>query len=401
MNGTKHFLWLFLGLLLAGSLSGCGDLPRPFKKSGESTAMPVQAPQIVLSLPADVSFHVRRRLATALQEAARRRGIAIVTANTGDSASDSGQGRRASWRLIADFQPYRDEAGGRRLAYLFQLLDAHGRQQLRIAGDEPVREGPPDPFDGMEAVALPRMAETVAERLSARLALLGYGTQGAGLPPPPDVLVEAGPKAEEEIDPDLLAALTVPSIQALPGNRYSVGYGLPSGSKEARELPSQVGGASMGGGREPMTAHASSRRRIDTGKHGSPYGKVHGKGKVRIASVAVTGVTGAPGAGNAELKSALMGLLKRAGWPVKTVAQHDSLKIAGKVSRHPAGKGRVRVRIVWTARGPDGRVFGTVKQENVVPASTIAHGFGPAAYDIAQGAAEGLFQLVAQLKKGR
>ena len=402
MNGARHFLRLFLALWFAGVLSSCGDLPRPFRKSTDPAVASAQVPRIVLALPQDLSPPTRRKLARALHEAGQRRGLAIATAKGGAHAHGNGEETAGpSWRLDADFQPYRDEAGRRRLAYLFRLFDSRGRLQARIAGDEPVREGPPDPFDGMEAIALPRMAETVTERISARLALLGYGTQGAGLPPPPDVLVQAGPGAEKEIDPDLLAALTVPPTAGALAANTALQQGSPAQGMAA-PAPQQATSASKAEkAGERRARQIAANQRGGQKARGIQKEKRRGKGGVRIASVAVTGVTGAPGAGNAELKSALMGILKQAGWPVKTVAQDDSLKISGKVSRTPAGKGRVKVRIVWTARGPDGRVFGTVKQENVVPASAIARGFGPAAHDIAQGAAEGLFQLVARLKKGR
>ncbi len=361
-------------VLLAGFLpAACGSLEQPFAKSDNPALAQNRppAPAIALSLSDEVPAASALKLREALAVSLRRRGLRL--------------GRNGGWPLKGRFEPYRDEAGRRRLAFVFRLVRPGGTPVEEVSGSEPLKENAPDPWAGIDHVAMTRIAETVAESLSARLAALGYGTQGAGLPPPPDTLVEAGPDADRELDPDLLAGLPVPgrsSVATAPGTvrtaapvktATNAAHGNPHAGKTTREVKET----------------AASPKRKKPGDR---------KGTVRISTVAVTGVSGAPGKGNRELAAALRKVLKRAGWPVYRRPRRDSMSIAGKVEMSPKRKGGQRVRIVWTVKSPSGRVLGVIRQENTVEPGSLDAGFGPAAGVIAEAAAEGIFQLVGKLR---
>ena len=120
--------------------------------------------------------------------------------------------------------------------------------------------------------------------------------------------------------------------------------------------------------------------------------------KTRINTVAVTAVTGAPGKGNAQLKTAMRAVLKGAGWPVLTRPRADSMRISGRVTlgrKTPAGQ---KVKLAWTVKSPTGKVLGVIRQANTVPSGSLDAGFGPAARPVAEAAASGIFQLVRKLR---
>ena len=190
-------------------------------------------------------------------------------------------------------------------------------------------------------------------------------------PPPPDTLVKPGPNAENELDPALFAGLP-------PEARAELG--IPDSNANVR--------------RKPITPAA----RPHTGKK-QDAAKVTGKA-VKIASVAVLGVKGAPGKGNAELARALRLVLRKAGWPVYPKKRPDSMTITGRVELGPKTPRGQSVRLKWTVRAPNGKLLGTIQQNNIVEPGSLDKGFGPAALPAAEGAAEGIFNLVRQLRRG-
>ncbi len=336
--------------------AACGDVGRPFSKSDNPALAQNRppAPPVRLAALGDIPPGPAARLRAALREAFRRRGMALAASSA------------ARWSLRGDFEPFRD-AGGRGLAYVFRLRNPAGRIVEEAAGRERSREGPGDPWSGVGPIAMTRIAETVAESVSGRLAQLGYGTQAAGLPPPAAALAKAGPGAERELDPDILAGVAPPA----PATTGAL--------RPARPAPGRAG-------------KAPSRKPPGKNPEGKPA-------KRRIATVAVTGVRGAPGRGDAQLAAALRAALKRAGWPVRARPRKDSMRISGRVTmgaKTPAGQ---KVSLIWTVKGPSGRVLGVVRQANTVPSGSLDAGFGPSASVVAGAAAEGIFRLVRKLRR--
>ena len=181
-------------------------------------------------------------------------------------------------------------------------------------------------------------------------------------PPPSDALVIPGPDAENELDPALFAGLP-------PQARAELG----------------LSDADVNNNTPPATKHSENVKKP--------------AGSVKIASVAVLAVTGAPGKGNAELARALRLVLRKAGWPVHAQKRPDAMTVTGRVELGPKTPNGQRVRLTWTVRAPDGRVLGTITQSNVVESGSLDKGFGPAALPAAEGAAQGIFKLVRRLRQ--
>ena len=94
-----------LFVLLAGFLpAACGSLEQPFAKSDNPALAQNRppAPAIVLSLSDEVPAARALKLREALAVSLRRRGLRL--------------GHGGGWPLTGRFEPYRDEAGRRRLA---------------------------------------------------------------------------------------------------------------------------------------------------------------------------------------------------------------------------------------------------------------------------------------------
>ncbi len=220
-------------------------------------------------------------------------------------------------------------------------------------------------------------------------------------PPPADVLAKPGPKAADELDPALFAGLP-------PQARAELG--LPA-TDDAAEPQSNRTGARPSTPRQNTsrdTSAASSgkqaRRHAGTGKARSARAAsartAPARAQVRIASVAVLGVKGAPGKGNAELTRALRLVLRKAGWPVRTRAARDSMRITGRVEMGPKTPRGQRVRVKWTVKAPNGKLLGVINQNNIVPSGSLDKGFGASALPAAEGAADGIFQIVRRLQRG-
>ncbi len=362
---------LALLALLAGLVAACGSVERPFSKSADPAVAQNRpaAPPIRLEVLNDVPPAQAARLRAALRQAAARRGLRLV--------ADGGK----ALRLRGDFEPFRDGAGGRRLAYVFRLYGYDGRVIEEAGGNEIVRGGAGDPWAAIGSIARTRIAETVMEKLSGKLAQMGYGTQGAGLPPPMETLVKAGPGAEKELDPDLLAGLPPPNgglAGGLPAALAPAPVPAPPPQPVARATPAPGPG-------------------MEKGKSAAK-GKRPAAARVRIATVAVLPVRGAPGKGNAELTRAMKAVLKKAGWPVVGRPRRDSMIVRGKVSMGRPGAGGQKVKIAWTVKSPTGKVLGVIRQANTVPAGSLKGGFGAAAPVVAEAAADGIFQLVRKLR---
>jgi len=362
---------LALLALLAGFLAACGSVDRPFSKSADPAVAQNRpaAPPIRLEALNDVPPAQAGRLKAALRQAAARRGLRLV--------ADGGK----ALRLRGDFEPFRDGAGKRRLAYVFRLRGDGGRVIEEAGGNEIVRDGAGDPWAGIGSIARTRIAETVMEKLSGKLAQMGYGTQGAGLPPPMETLVKAGPGAEKELDPDLLAGLPPPNGGLAGGSPAALAPApvpAPPPQPVARARPVPAPGAKM--------------------RKNAVKGKKPAAARVRISTVAVLPVRGAPGKGNAELTRAMKAVLRKAGWPVVGHPRRDSMLVRGRVSVGRPGAGGQQVKIAWTVKSPTGKVLGVIRQANRVPAGSLGGGFGEAAPAVAEAAAEGIFQLVRKLR---
>lgn len=119
-------------------------------------------------------------------------------------------------------------------------------------------------------------------------------------------------------------------------------------------------------------------------------------------TVAVTTMSGAPADGDDALPRALRAVLAQGG-PVigyrmvpadADAIPEDAFRIEGVAVAAPEDGGGLRIRISWRLLAPDGEVVGAVTQSNALPPDALRDGWGPAAFDAAFGAAEGLGALL-------
>lgn len=112
------------------------------------------------------------------------------------------------------------------------------------------------------------------------------------------------------------------------------------------------------------------------------------------ATVAVGGVTGAPGDGGTALARAIGAALGRAGVEVATGAAKARFTLACAVALTAQPDGKQHVAVRWVLSAADGRRIGVVALENTVPAGALDGPWGDIAYVVASAAAPGIAQLI-------
>ena len=91
-------------------------------------------------------------------------------------------------------------------------------------------------------------------------------------------------------------------------------------------------------------------------------------------------------------------VLRQAGWPVVKKPGKSTLAISGRVALAAPKSGVQQVKLAWAVTLPTGKVLGTVRQANDVPAGSLNKGWGQTAGYAAEAAAEGIFNLVEQVR---
>jgi hypothetical protein len=109
---------------------------------------------------------------------------------------------------------------------------------------------------------------------------------------------------------------------------------------------------------------------------------------------------GLPGDGAQSLAQALAAALTAASLSQAEQAAENDLLIACTVTVGPPRGYWQEIRVTWDVkRAGDGEQLGQIEQRNRVPAGSLDGPWGPAAQGIAEGAAEGIRDLVAQLDR--
>lgn len=106
-----------------------------------------------------------------------------------------------------------------------------------------------------------------------------------------------------------------------------------------------------------------------------------------------TGVTGAPGDGNASLALRMREFLGQQGYVMQEVADGAAYALEGRVQMVPTGRLQ-RVEILWIVSRRDGEELGRVLQMNEVPAGSLNGLWGDVAYVVAQEASGGIRQVI-------
>jgi outer membrane biosynthesis protein TonB len=301
-------------------------------------------------------------------------------------------------------------SSGVRVVYQWQFRDGDGVLIDSIDGEENagVFSGP-DPWDGVSAATLDRIARRTAETMARKLSAMGYAARLASLTAPPaELFAMASPDAHREIDFDTMhgpgmgevgAAMmananevvihedivpSVASVAPIKGEAQMPRVTLPEGPSAAP--PPDVDDTTIAAVEEAPPPPKKKKAVEEPKKKPKP-------GQREIRAVAVVPVKGSPGGGDAELTAAMRKTLAAAGWPVVSKPQPDALTIVGRVKVAPKGEAQT-VSVNWEVQSPDGKSLGDVKQANDVPQGALDQGWGPAAFAVAEAAATGIFDIV-------
>lgn len=347
--------------VLALLVAACGGVSQPFSKSQTSGRTP---PAITLTAMNNIPADKAKLLFDDLATRAGKRDIAIVR-----GAFQGGYTMTGTFEVSPT-------TSGTTLIYRWQVFNNKRQLIHSLSGTQTGRIGGADPWSGIDADLLRRIAAFTAESLATRLNELGYATRISGLPPP-GKLERAGANADREIDYETVygpGAVGPPETAAL----------AVSDDKRA-DLPS--------------ASNAQTKAKTTTGKvaRAPEARKPASKGPAKKQAntpVAMTRVSGSPGNGDKELLTAMRAVMKSAGWPVLTHARKDAMTVTARVKLHKAVGNTQKVALAWTVKAPGGKVLGTVRQANNVPAGSLNHGWGQAATYVSQAAAVGIFKLV-------
>jgi hypothetical protein len=254
---------------LCGLLAACSGTTLPFSKASD-----------VPSWRAAASGGRRRHrrppgrsgsaLVDALVRAGAQRGIAVGRVEVEDGHALTGAVRGSDWEA------------GTAIRYRWTLTDPTGRVLHRIEESETAPLPVGEAWAGVDGDVVRRIAAYTAESLSSRFSQLGYATRAAGLPPPLDHMVQAGPDAENEIDYETLygpnrTAMSDPSAGSQAPLPEHVAAG-PSRHRQRFPLPSRKLGP-----RDPRCCHHRRQRGWSHRQRGTAERPQIGADRCRLA----------------------------------------------------------------------------------------------------------------------
>jgi hypothetical protein len=108
------------------------------------------------------------------------------------------------------------------------------------------------------------------------------------------------------------------------------------------------------------------------------------------ARIRFTGVTGAPGDGNAALSTRMREFLGRYGYVMQEASEGATFGLEGRVNIVPIAGNQQRVEIAWRVSRRDGQELGQVVQMNEMPAGSLKGFWGDVAFVVAQEASGGI-----------
>ncbi len=363
-------------VLLAACSSGTPSLDSGTAEPKGKTVPPVTLSQITGLPPAKAE-----EMKSAMAVAAGERDIGIA----------EGQFQTGSFGLTGQFKAFA-EPSGVRITYQWLLRDADGVLVQTISGED--NAGVPtgsDPWAVVSSAVLQRIAKRTAEEMAGKLSSMGYATRLSRLSEPPaDYFAKADWNAHREVDFETLNG---------PGMAF-IGFGtadpadaaaLASASPAATAPPQTVGQDEAAP--EPVKT-ASTPVPDGSGSGEKAVSRPSEKMGTTIRAVAVIPVKGSPGEGDTELTSAMRKTLSSAGWPVVAKRSPEALTIVGLVKVTDKDASNQLVSVNWEVQSPDGKKLGNVAQSNSIPHGALDHGWGQAAYAVAEAAATGIFDIV-------
>lgn len=117
--------------------------------------------------------------------------------------------------------------------------------------------------------------------------------------------------------------------------------------------------------------------------------------------IGIGSINGAPGDGNLALARALQAALPQRGFKVAADASKSPWRVQCVVTVQKMSAKLDKVTIVWSLLNNQSKVAGTLKQENPVPHGSLGKSWGPVAAYAAEGAADGVQQILQQIRDGK
>jgi len=130
-----------------------------------------------------------------------------------------------------------------------------------------------------------------------------------------------------------------------------------------------------------------------TSSDGSNFLQSLGLGSGSATSIALAGVSGAPGDGNQALSRAISSALRSRNIAI-TSGGSSSYHLAGTVAVDDASANEQSVTIEWTLSDPGGASLGAVTQRNRIPRGALDGAWGATADSSADAAAKGIVDLL-------
>ena len=260
----------------------------------------------------------------------------------------------------------------------------------------------PQPFFGNPGASATRLAQPPASRLEVpppARALLSNAAARAWAQVTAAALVEqevpaiAGPRPRSNewtlvLAADLRGGNVIPSytIRNPAGQPQGAAEGAPVAAAEwARATPATLRAAAA----EAAPGIAALLTRIEAARQQSdPKSLLN-----RPARIYFTGVTGAPGDGDASLAAQMRRKLETQGLVVQDTAKGADYKLGGTVETAPGANGTMRVEIQWVVANATDEV-GRIAQINEVPPATVSGYWGDVAVVVASEAAGGVRDVV-------
>ncbi len=345
----RWLVLLLFGLVLAacsaGNLLSDSTTTAPGPKG--KTPPPVVLKQLV-GIPPDKAQEFKDALALA----AGQHDIGVV----------EGEFQSGTYSLGGRFRG-EVQAGATQVVYSFELRDNAGVLVATLKGTVTADAAVPgDPGSAITEIVLQNIAGQVSRQLTDKFQQLGFAVRlGAMIAPPSTYFVMAKNGAQFDVD-----------LETLNG---------PSALEPATVAPADGEQAVAEAAPEPMVPPP-------------PEPGAAQPDRVAINVVAVVGVQGSPGSGNAELTEAMRRTLKAAGWPVVNAPRTDALIVRGKVVlSKPKGTSQT-VAVRWVVETPQGKSLGDVKEPYSVQTGSLDQGWGEYWTVDAVAAAGGIFDII-------
>ena len=259
---------------------------------------------------------------------------------------------------------------------------------------------------------VPEKQPSMLAEITANTGVLVLPVQGMAAEPG-DALASAVADALRKLDVPALTAQNFDGAQDFYGaHRLQAAFEVQGDQSVLRwsltaptgEMVSEFDGTSLPVDKAAASPQLMMQLAQQVAETVSPHLRTPGAPRTFGLAVTVQPIPTAPGDGAQTLPVALRSALRDAGLRVATadesgLAPPNAIKVSGKVILTPLGMAQESVWISWHVSDPEGAEIGVVDQRNQIPKGQLDGNWGPLAALIADGATEGILQLVEDYRR--